>query len=90
MSPELLEWIGYIASGIVALSLLITNVWHFRWVNLVGASLFSLYGALIGSIPVALLNGLITLQKKVDGETIYRASDLKVGLFKGDTQPSVG
>lgn len=61
MSQELFEWIGYIASGIVALSLLITNVWHFRWVNLVGASLFSLYGALIGSIPVALLNGLIAL-----------------------------
>lgn len=27
---------------------------------------------------------------KADGETIYRASDLKVGLFKGDTQPAVG
>jgi 3-hydroxyacyl-[acyl-carrier protein] dehydratase/trans-2-decenoyl-[acyl-carrier protein] isomerase len=26
---------------------------------------------------------------KADGETIYRASDLKVGLFKGDTQPAV-
>jgi 3-hydroxyacyl-[acyl-carrier protein] dehydratase/trans-2-decenoyl-[acyl-carrier protein] isomerase len=27
---------------------------------------------------------------KVDGETIYRASDIRVGLFKGDTQPAVG
>ena len=27
---------------------------------------------------------------KADGETIYRASDLKVGLFKGETQPAVG
>jgi 3-hydroxyacyl-[acyl-carrier protein] dehydratase/trans-2-decenoyl-[acyl-carrier protein] isomerase len=27
---------------------------------------------------------------KADGETIYRANDLKVGLFKGDTQPAVG
>jgi len=26
---------------------------------------------------------------KADGETIYRANDLKVGLFKGDTQPAV-
>ncbi len=27
---------------------------------------------------------------KADGETIYRATDLKVGLFKGDTQAAVG
>jgi 3-hydroxyacyl-[acyl-carrier protein] dehydratase/trans-2-decenoyl-[acyl-carrier protein] isomerase len=27
---------------------------------------------------------------KVDGTTIYRAKDLKVGLFQGDTQPVVG
>jgi len=54
-----LEWIGYIASAIIALSLLITNVWHFRWVNLVGAVLFSIYGLMIGAIPVALMNALI-------------------------------
>ena len=27
---------------------------------------------------------------KADGETIYRANDLKVGLFKGDSEPAVG
>jgi 3-hydroxyacyl-[acyl-carrier protein] dehydratase/trans-2-decenoyl-[acyl-carrier protein] isomerase len=27
---------------------------------------------------------------KADGETIYRANDLKVGLFKGDAEPAVG
>jgi hypothetical protein len=55
-----LEWIGYIASAVIALSLLITNVWYFRWINMIGAFLFSMYGLLIGSMPVALLNGLIT------------------------------
>jgi hypothetical protein len=54
-----LEWIGYIASAVIALSLLITNIWYFRWVNMAGAFLFSVYGFLIGSTPVALLNGLI-------------------------------
>lgn len=54
------EWLGYIASGIIALSLLITNLWYFRWVNLIGASAFSLYGIMIGSPPVAVLNGIIT------------------------------
>ena len=61
MTPAMLEWIGYTASAIVALSLLITNVWYFRWVNLGGAILFSSYGLLIGSFPVALLNGLIAV-----------------------------
>ncbi|HMO51346.1 MAG TPA: hypothetical protein PKE26_08740 [Kiritimatiellia bacterium] len=59
MEASVLEWIGYSASAIIALSLLITNLWYFRWINLVGAALFSLYGVLIGAPPVAILNGLI-------------------------------
>lgn len=53
------EWLGYIASGIIAISLLITNLWYFRWVNLIGAAAFSVYGVVIGSPPVAMLNGII-------------------------------
>lgn len=59
MSATQLEWIGYIASGVLALSFIITNVWYFRWVNLIGASLFAVYGLLIKSMPVFYLNGLI-------------------------------
>ncbi len=55
------EGLGYAASGIIAVSLLITNLWYFRWVNLAGAMSFSTYGMLIGSTPVAMLNGVITL-----------------------------
>lgn len=61
MTPELIAWIGYIASAIIALSLLITNIWYFRWINLVGAVLFSAYGLLINSLPVAMMNGLIAV-----------------------------
>ncbi len=53
------EWIGYGASAVIAVSLLITNVWYFRWINMAGAFLFCLYGLLIQSIPVAFMNGLI-------------------------------
>lgn len=56
-----MEWIGYAASAIIATSLLITNVWWFRRVNLIGALSFCLYGILIGSTPVALMNGLISV-----------------------------
>lgn len=55
------EWLGYIASGLIAVSLLITNLWYFRWVNLIGAVSFSTYGLLIGSPPVAVLNGIIAV-----------------------------
>jgi 3-hydroxyacyl-[acyl-carrier protein] dehydratase/trans-2-decenoyl-[acyl-carrier protein] isomerase len=27
---------------------------------------------------------------KADGATIYRAKDLKVGLFQGESQPAIG
>jgi len=53
------EWVGYIASAIIAISLLITNLWYFRWVNLIGAFSFAVYGLLIGSTPVFILNALI-------------------------------
>lgn len=55
------EWVGYGASAIIAISLLITNLWYFRWINLAGATLFSIYGLLIGSPPVAALNGIIAV-----------------------------
>lgn len=55
------EWIGYAASFVVALSLLISNLWYLRWINLFGAVLFSGYGMLIGSIPVIVMNGFIAV-----------------------------
>jgi len=61
MHPPYFELIGYAASLVVALSLLISNLWWFRWINLAGAALFCGYGLIIGSIPVAVMNGLIAL-----------------------------
>lgn len=61
MDISFAEWLGYIASGIIALSLLITNLWYFRWINFAGAAAFAVYGILINSPPVAVLNGIIAL-----------------------------
>jgi N-acetylglutamate synthase-like GNAT family acetyltransferase len=55
------EWLGYLASFVVLISLLMASVVKLRWVNLAGASLFTIYGALIDSIPVALANFCIAL-----------------------------
>jgi hypothetical protein len=40
---------------------MMSSVIKFRWINLVGALLFSIYGFLIHAIPVGILNGIIVL-----------------------------
>ena len=59
ISPQILQWIGYTASGIIALSMALSSIIKFRWVNLLGAFMFSIYGYLIGAFPVMLLNSII-------------------------------
>jgi len=61
MSIDWVEWTGYIASIVVLISLLMASVVKLRWINMVGAFLFALYGAMIGSTPVALVNFCIAL-----------------------------
>ncbi|WNF38433.1 GNAT family N-acetyltransferase [Bacillaceae bacterium IKA-2] len=51
-----LEWLGYLASLIVLISLLMSSIIKLRWINLLGSSLFSLYGFFIGALPVGLMN----------------------------------
>ena len=53
------EIIGYVASLLVAISLMMSNIIQLRIVNMIGAATFSVYGILIGSIPVAGMNGFI-------------------------------
>lgn len=55
------ELIGYIASILVAISLMMSAIVKLRIVNMIGAFTFAIYGILIGSIPVATMNGFIVL-----------------------------
>lgn len=57
---SLVEWIGYMASALVLVSMLMSSVIKLRWINLLGAAIFSLYGFLIGSIPVGSMNLIIS------------------------------
>lgn len=59
MEISLLQWIGYVASGAIALSMTMSSILKFRWINLAGAVLFSVYGFLIGALPVGFLNAFI-------------------------------
>ena len=52
----LIEWIGYIASTIVLVSLSLSSILKLRIINLFGSLLFAIYGFYIGSLPVGLMN----------------------------------
>ena len=55
------EILGYVASVVVAVSLMMSSIVKLRWINLVGATLFSIYGFIIGALPVGFLNGFIAI-----------------------------
>lgn len=60
-SATIWEWVGYLASVVVAISLMMSNIKKLRWWNLIGAALFVVYGVAIDAYPVALVNFFIVL-----------------------------
>ncbi|MBU1093869.1 MAG: hypothetical protein KKH01_05355 [Firmicutes bacterium] len=59
--PNILEWVGYLASLIVLVSLVMSSVKRLRWINLIGALLFSIYGFAISALPVGFMNAGIVI-----------------------------
>lgn len=57
----LYELVGYVASALVVLSLVMASVLRLRIIGFAGAVVFSTYGVLIGSIPVIVTNVAIIL-----------------------------
>jgi len=74
--PSLVEWIGYIASLIVLISLVMSSVKRLRWINLTGSLIFAVYGVLISSYPVAVMNLGIVLVNTYYLYQIYSKKDL--------------
>jgi hypothetical protein len=65
----MIEIIGYAGSVIVAISLMMSNIKRLRWLNLLGAVLFSVYGLFIKAYPVFVLNLFIVI---ADSYYIYQ------------------
>lgn len=83
MNIELMkETIGYAASLIILVSLLMTNVFRLRVINLIGSLIFAGYGWLIGAWPVCVINLVIA---GIDGW--YLIQSLRVSTFF-DLQPA--
>jgi hypothetical protein len=55
------EIIGYIASILIAISLMMSSILRLRIINLIGSAFFSVYGLLIHAYPVAAVNFFIVL-----------------------------
>ncbi|WP_249314868.1 uroporphyrinogen decarboxylase [Pseudoalteromonas sp. S1727] len=54
------EYLGYLASALLIVSLTMSDVSKLRWFNLAGCIAFTAYGAAIAAWPVAITNGLLT------------------------------
>ena len=70
-----LELFGYFGSVVVAVSLMMKSIIKLRWLNLIGAIAFVIYGFLIGAYPVFVLNGFIALADAYYLVQIYHQQD---------------
>ena len=87
MNINWLEWLGYLASTIVLISLLMSSIIKLRWINLLGSSIFSLYGFLIGALPVGFMNLGIAIINIYYLIKIYRSKEFfKILPIEDDSQ----
>lgn len=70
-----IEILGYIASGLITLSLMMRSIVRLRWINLAGALAFTVYGAVIRAYPVAVLNALVVVINLVHLWRMRRAEE---------------
>jgi len=52
----MVDWIGYVASIFIAVSITIKGGFYFRILNMIGSICFLFYGVFIESPPVILIN----------------------------------
>jgi hypothetical protein len=71
-----LDIFGYVASVLVAVSLMMSNVLRLRIINTVGALTFAIYGYLVGAYPVLVVNGWIFLV--FDKQEDFRKSGFEI------------
>jgi hypothetical protein len=57
----ILELLGYTASALIAVSMLMNSILRLRLFNMAGAVGFAIYGLCIGAYPVTVLNGITVM-----------------------------
>lgn len=54
------EWLGYLASILIGISMFMKDIVKLRFINLIGSILFAIYGFIIKAYPVAIINVIIS------------------------------
>jgi len=81
----LIEWIGYLASLIVLISLSLSSIVKLRVYNLIGAAIFSFYGFYISAYPVGIMNLVICLFNVYYLRTLLFKKELFDGVWVNGT-----
>src|SRR5690242_119496 len=71
-----IQLLGYVASVLIAASLLMRSIVRLRIINMAGAATFSLYGFLIGAYPVGILNLMTTCINAVQLIRLQRRKEI--------------
>lgn len=71
----MIELVGYLASVLLAISLLVNNDLKFRWLNTFGCLSFIIYGLLIKALPITLTNSILLLINLFYLVRIYRTKE---------------
>lgn len=75
MAAAIVQVVGYIASVLLAISLLVTNDFKFRWLNTFGCISFVIYGILINALPIILTNSILLVINLFYLIRIYRTKE---------------
>ncbi|AQS38189.1 Bacterial inner membrane protein [Shewanella psychrophila] len=80
MEASTIEIIGYFASVMVAISLMMKDIIWLRCLNFTGCSLFVVYGIYISAWPVAGMNAFVACINIYHLIKIYRAKSQQVAM----------
>ena len=69
-----IEWVGYAASIMIAISLIMTDMVKLRIINSIGCVLFAIYGFVVKAYPVGIINIFIFI---VNMYYLYKAYNNK-------------
>ncbi|AUG99053.1 hypothetical protein CWC46_04005 [Prodigiosinella confusarubida] len=72
-----LDVFGYIGTVVVALSFICKSILRLRLLNMIGATIITLYALTIRAYPVAVLDGLIVI---INGYQLYLIYKSKKGI----------
>lgn len=74
---DLIEWVGYIASLLIVISLMMTSIIKLRIINSIGCLLFVIYGIYVSAYPVVISNALIIIINIYNLYKLYGNKDKK-------------